>query len=321
MTLALAGCGGKSHSSSAPRPAVEVGYSFAYDAGAVADRIAFARLRRRTGIAVRIRDLGGVANAVVALVRGNVQLATMPYPTAIRAAEEKAHLRIVLGATMAPDVLLVCRPGIRSVAELRGRRVVFDEPGLDGETLVHEALSAADVPLSAVKTSFLDESSARAAELAAGRADAAVLDRVDFERLRARGLRVGVLARLSEYRPRSAQTVWVVSERYERTHRRLVRRLVHGLLDGYAFVYTPTGRRAWVTLARRTVLRGKEAALAPGMYSFYRRVGYWPLRTRPVTPEQHARTVRFWLAAGQLDEYVPFSHVWDESFWRREAKR
>ena len=95
-----------------------------------------------------------------------------------------------------------------------------------------------------MKTSFLDESSARAAELAAGRVDAAVLDRVDYERLRARGLHLAVLARLSEYRPRSAETVWVVSESYEQTHRVLVRRLVRGLLDGYAFVYTPAGRRA-----------------------------------------------------------------------------
>src|SRR5439155_13920286 len=138
--VVIAGCGGGRHGGGTRRPALEVGYAFGYGAGDVADRIAFARLRRQSGIAIRIRELGGVANAVVALVRGNVQLATMPYPTAIRAAEEKAHLRIILGATMAPEFLLVGRPGIHSVEELKGRRVVFDEPGLDGETLVHEAL-------------------------------------------------------------------------------------------------------------------------------------------------------------------------------------
>src|SRR5207244_10489372 len=102
----------------------------------------------------------------VALVRGDVQLATMPYSTAIRAADEGAHLRVVLGRSMASDFVLVARRGIGSVGALRGRRVVFDEPGLDGETLVRVALARAGVPSSDVKLSVLAESSARAATLA-----------------------------------------------------------------------------------------------------------------------------------------------------------
>src|SRR5437763_3421939 len=183
----LAGCGGGGHGSAPRRPALEVGYPFAFDTGDVADRIAFARLRRRTGIAIRIRELGGVGNTVVALVRGEVQLATVPYSTAIRAVDEGANLRVVLGANMASDFVLVARPGIDSVAALRGRRVGYDQPGLDGETLVREALTRADVPVSEVKLSPLGESRARADALAAGKLDAAVLEEVDYERLLARG--------------------------------------------------------------------------------------------------------------------------------------
>ena len=241
---ALAGCGsGRRPSAVSPRPTIDVGYAFGYETGDVADRIAFARMRRK-GIVVRVRELGGVANAVVALVRGDVQLATMPYSTAIRAADEGAHLRVVLGQNMASDFVLVARRGIGSVEALRGRRVAFDEPGLDGETLVRVALARAGVPTSDVKLSPLAESSSRAAELASGRVDAAVLDKPDYERLRQHGLALDVLGRLSDFRPRSAQNVWVVSQRYEEKHRALVGRVVRGLLDGYAFVYGPAGRRA-----------------------------------------------------------------------------
>ena len=319
--LALTGCGSKRHTASPPRPSVEVGYSFAYAAGDVADRIAFERLRRRAGIAIHIRNLGGVAQAVVALVRGDVQLATMPYSTAIRASEEGAHLRVVLGANIASDFVLVGGPGIDSVGALRGRRVAFDEPGLDGQTLLQVALARAGLAGSAVKSSAISEPGARAAALAGGKVDAAVLDEADYERLREHGEPVTILARLSAYRPRSTQTVWVVSQKYEQTHRMLLRRVVDGLLDGYAFVYTPAGRRAWVSLARRTVLRRENATLAPRLYAFYRRVRFWPLRNAPITPAQHARTVRFWIAAHQLDRFVSFARVWDESFWRRYAER
>src|SRR2546423_19227 len=138
----LTGCGNgaRARTSSPPRPAVEVGYRFGCDAAGVADRVAFAGLRRN-GIAVHVRELGGVANAVVALVRGEVQLATVPYSTAIRAADEGAHIRVVLGENMASDFVLVARPGIDSVAALRGRRVVVDGQGLDGDTLVRVALA------------------------------------------------------------------------------------------------------------------------------------------------------------------------------------
>jgi hypothetical protein len=67
--------------------------------------------------------------------------------------------------------------------------------------------------------------------------------------------------------------------------------------------------------ARRSVLRD-DPELAPRIYDFYRSVRFWPLPADPVTPAEHRRTVRFWLGVHQLDAYVPFSRVWDSSFWR-----
>jgi ABC-type nitrate/sulfonate/bicarbonate transport system substrate-binding protein len=302
-----------------PEPAVEVGYPFPYDASNVADRLAFAGLRRK-GIAVRVRELGGVANAVVALVRGDVQLATVPYSTAIRAVDEGARVRVVLGRKMVSDFVLAARPGIDSVAALRGRRVAFDASGLDGDTLVRVALARAGVPSADVKPSALPDSSARAAALAAGRVDAAVLDEADYERLRDRGLGVGVLARLSALEPRSAASVWVVSQTWADRHPALVGRIVRGLLDGYGYVYTAAGRRAWIAAARRSVFR-RDPTLAPRIYDFYRSARFWPLRDRPVTRAEHRRAVRFWLAGRQLERYVPFARVWDASWWRNAARR
>jgi ABC-type nitrate/sulfonate/bicarbonate transport system substrate-binding protein len=318
--ITLAGCGdGARRGDNSRPPALEVGYAFAFDAGDVADRIAFERLRRRSGITARIRYLGGVAEAVVALVRGDVQLATMPYSTAIRAADEGARLRVVLGANMASDFVLAARPGIDSVEALRGRRVGYDQPGLDGETLVREALARAEVPTSDVKLSALGAPTARADALAAGKVDAAVLDEAAYQQLLGRGRSLVVLARLADFRPRSAQTVWVVSQSYERMHRAQLQRVVDGLLAGYAFVYTPAGRRVWIETARRSVLEGPDARLAPRLYAFYRRTRAWPLRGEPVTPAQHARTVRFWIHAHELAKPVPYARVWDSSFWRRAA--
>ena len=315
-TLTAAGCGGSGDRTGSRRPVLDVGYAFAYDAGDVGDRVAFARLRSRTGIQLRVRELGSVANAVVALVRGDVQMATMPYSTAIRAADEGAHLRVVLGAKMVPELVLAGRGDVASIGELRGRRVAFDALGTDGETLVRRALARDGVPAAGVTLTPLDTSGSRAAALASGRVDAAVLEEVDYTRLRAQGEPVTVLARLSDLRPRSTQTVWVVSQDYERTHRKLLARIVDGLLDGYAFLYTPAGGQAWLERARRSALDDDEPIVAKRLYAFYRRMRFWPQRDEPVTPQQHLRTARFWVETRQLDGVVPFARVWDARFWR-----
>jgi ABC-type nitrate/sulfonate/bicarbonate transport system substrate-binding protein len=316
IALAAAGCGGSSSRDDGSRPRVDVGYAFAYDAGDVGDQVAFARLRRRTAIEFRIRELGSVANAVVALVRGEVQLATVPYATAVRAAEEGAHLRVVLGANMSSELVLVGGGDVASVAELRRRRVAVEALGVDGEALVRRALARAGLSRSQVTLTALDKSAARADALAAGRVDAAVLEELDYVRLRVRHEPVSVLASFADLRPRSTETVWVVSQAYERTHRVLLQRIVDGLLDGYGFLYSRAGRRAWLAQARRSALDDDAPVVAKRVYAFYRRVGFWPVRDEPVTREQHLRTVRSWVASRQLDRVVPFSRVWDASFWR-----
>jgi ABC-type nitrate/sulfonate/bicarbonate transport system substrate-binding protein len=312
--LTAAGCGGSGDDGAHMR--VDIGYAFGSDVGDVGDRIALARVRRRTGIEFRIRELGGVANAVVALVRGDVQLATMPYATAVRAADEGAHLHVVLGANMTSELVLVGRGDIRSGAGLRGRRVAVEALDVDGEALVRRALARGGVPLSEVTLTALGKSAARADALASGRVDAAVLEEVDYVRLRVRGKRPNVLARFRDLRPRSTETVWVVSQVYERTHRALLQRVVDGLLDGYGFLYLPAGRRTWLARAQRSVLDDDGPVVAEQMYAFYRRVRFWPLRDEPVTPAQHLRTVRSWIETHQLDGVVPYRRVWDASFWR-----
>jgi ABC-type nitrate/sulfonate/bicarbonate transport system substrate-binding protein len=320
VVLVASGCGGHKSSRGKPRTVVDVGYAFGFDSGDVGDRVAFSRLERGSRLSFRFKDLGGAPNAVVALVRGDVQLATMPYSTAIRAITAGAKVRAVVGQNIESEFLLVGGPGIRNVAALRGRRVAFDKPGLDGETLVNETLGKAKVPRSAVELSALGESTSRAAALSSGRIDAAVLENVDYLRLRQTKPGITILSRLSDFRPRSAQTVWVVAERYEQKHPALVQQLVDGLLDGYGFVYTEAGRTAWLALARKTVLAHTSATLAPGVYDFYRQVRFWPIRDEPVTAAQHEKTIRFWLRVGQLEQDVAFSRVWDDHFWRDSAR-
>lgn len=317
LVLAATSCGGDGDepATGQARESIEVGYSFGFDAGDVADRIAFRRLEEQGGPRAKLVDMGGVANAVTALVRDDVDIAVVPYPGAVEAAASGAGIRIVLGANMAAEFLLVARPEIGGPADLRGRTVVHSGPGSATKALAEAVVRQAGLGAGDVRFRVIKDSPAKTVALVAGRADAATIDVVDYERVKARHPDLHVIGRLSEIQPRAAVMVWAVSRNAVEERPEQIQTIVDGLLDGYAFVYTDAGRAAWLEEAQRTALEGDTAGLARKTYDFYRRAGFWARRGEPVTPAQHERVVRFWLTEGLVEKGAAYSDVWEPRFW------
>ena len=315
LLLGAASCGGGGGATGEAPQSIEVGYSFGFDAGDVADRIAFRRLEERGGPRAKLVDMGGAANAVTALVRDDVDIAVVPYPGAVEAAGSGAGIRIVLGANMAAEFLLVARPEIHGPADLRGKIVVHSGPGSATKTLAEAVARQAGLDAGDVRFRVIKDSPAKTVALVAGRADAATIDIVDYERVRARHPGLHVIGKLSEIQPRAAVMVWAVSRKAIEERPEQVETIVDGLLDGYAFAYTDAGRAAWLEEAQRTALEGDTPELARKTYDFYRRVGFWARRGQPVTPAQHARVVRFWLAEGLVEKAAAYAQIWEPRFW------
>jgi ABC-type nitrate/sulfonate/bicarbonate transport system substrate-binding protein len=222
----------------------------------------------------------------------------------------------VLGSNMALEYVFAALPGFKTPADLVGKRVGISGPGQDTDVLVRTVLSRAHVDPGKVHFSALQDSTSRVAALLAGRLDAAALEYTDLRRLQARVPGVVILGRMSDVKPRSAQTIWVVSRGWAAKHPALLKTTVDGLLDGYRFVMSPAGRTAWIEKAKATVLAGSPDWLIAGTYDYYRSIRFWPSADEPVTPAIHERAVAFWTASGQLEGGVPFAKLWDASLWR-----
>jgi ABC-type nitrate/sulfonate/bicarbonate transport system substrate-binding protein len=319
LLLVLVGCGNAPDDSkrSAAAP-LEVGYSFGFDAGDVGDRIAFRRVEQ-SGIRVRTRDMGSPTNAVAALTRGDIELANMPYTVLADAVANGVPIRAILGANMAPEFLLVGRPGIASVADLRGKVVVHSGPGTISEVLVRVALKRAGLGPRDVSLRGIQESPQKAAALVSGRAEGGAVEFVDYELLRRELPGAKVLVRQLDVQPRATVMVWVMKRSTMERSPARVGRIVAGLLRGYGDVYSAAGRRSWLELARKSVLADAPPGLAPRVYGFYRDVGFWPRRGQPVTQAQHDALVAYWRANGVFDGDLPFTEAWDMSFWPAAA--
>lgn len=318
LLLGAASCGGDDDGGEAAGrapEAIEVGYSFGFDAGDVADRIAFQRLERGGGPKVEMVDMGGSANALTALVRGEIDAAVVPYLAAVEAAASGTGIRIVLGANMAPEFLLVARPEIRGASDLAGKTVVHSGPGTVTSTLAEAVARRAGLGPGEVRFRTIQESPAKAAALIAGHVDAATIEFVDFERIRPEHPDLHVIGRLVDIQPPAAAMVWAVSRDAVEDRPEEVRTLVDGLLDGYAFAYTDAGRREWLVEAGRTALEGERPDLVRSTYDFYRRIGFWPRRGQAVTRAQHDALVGFWREGQLIEDAPPYDDVWEPSFW------
>jgi ABC-type nitrate/sulfonate/bicarbonate transport system substrate-binding protein len=306
VSVTVAGCGGDG----GEPQTLNVGYGWGADVGDTGDSLAFRALERDEGLKVQVRDMGGEAEAIVGLTRGDVQLAQLGYNDALNAIAAGADVRALMASNMAPEFLFVGRPGVEKPADLRGKRVAHSGAGAEGETLLDHTLRKGGLTQSDVKVSAMDDSVARAAALAGNRLDAAMLEVPDYERLRASDPGYRVLSRMTEIQPPVPHNLWIVDREWADQHRDELERIVAGLMDGYASVYTKDGRSAWIEEARRSFLKDEDPALAEKLYAFYKEVRYWPTQDRMVDQSDHDAAVRLFLDGGQIENGVPYGAVW-----------
>lgn len=306
VCVTVAGCGGDG----GEPQTLTVGYAWGADVGDTGDRLAFKALERDAGLEIGVRDMGGEAAAIVGLTRGDVQLAQLGYPSTLDAVAAGAGVRALMASNMVPEFLFVGRPGIEEPAGLRGKRVAHSGPGTEGEALLDLTLRKGGLTRSDVKVSAIDDSVARAAALVGNRIDAAMLEVPDYERLRASDPGYRILANMTEIQPPVPHNLWIVDKEWADQHPDDLERIVSGLLDGYAFVYSKDGKSAWTEEARRSFLKDEDPAVADNLYAYYKNVRYWPTHDRAVSEAEHDRAVRLWLDAKQIEKGVPYEAVW-----------
>jgi ABC-type nitrate/sulfonate/bicarbonate transport system substrate-binding protein len=319
VALALGACGDDDGSTGEPKDTgartLKIGSSFSPDIGDAADELGYKELERK-GISITESELGRGPSAIGGIVRGDVDIAKLTPSDAMPAIAGGADILAILATGTIDDQVLVGREGTTRVAQLRGKRVVTSSPGVRERGLLR-FLEANGLSKDDLKVIHLPDSSARAAALERGRAEAATLDFSEAERLRGT-LELNTLAEASDLDQTHGTPVLIVSRDFAAQNRELLSELVETMLDTYETTYTPAGRRAWLKQAQ-ALAPDDPSSVLEATYDFQRRIGYWPRRTRPITAAQHAETNEVMIKAGLLDEPLPLEKLWDLSFWRAAA--
>jgi ABC-type nitrate/sulfonate/bicarbonate transport system substrate-binding protein len=314
--LAVAGCG-SSNAASNEMTTLKIGYGFGADANDGADPIGFGILANRFGIHLKQVDFGSATDAIVALDRGDLQIANVGQSQAVPAIQAGAKIRLVLPSNALSEFALVARGGITTPGQLRGMTVLISSPQGSTASFVKQVISRGGVPLGSVRFPAIRDSSDRIVALEHGRADAALLDQLDIERLRLAGKPFTILGRIRDIEPVAPSTCWAISEAFIKAHPEEVQHFVNAMTIGYREIYAPAGRRSFLRTVEAGALKGADPRLAERMYAWYNANRYWP-GAELYTRQRYDKLMTYWTKRGAIDGTVPpYDQVWDTLYWER----
>jgi ABC-type nitrate/sulfonate/bicarbonate transport system substrate-binding protein len=315
LACTLAACGGGGGDDNANQ--LKVGYAYGFGVSNNADRVAFDRLQRDTGITPDIIETGGNEQAIAALTKGQVDLAKVSFTAALAAIAQGADIRVILTTNPTLDLILASTPPINSLADVRGERVLLDRPGPSPSVAATKlVLGGAGLSEGDYEIGYLPDSQNRIVALENGRAKVASVESADLVLAQGKA-DLNQLANVGAQVP-PPTTVLVARSDSTKDDASRLNKEVSALLAGYESVYTPAGRAAWIAKARENELKDQPADVANRIYDIERANRYW-VRGGPPTQADYQRTLSFLLGNHVIDNSVPFDQVWDTSFWANAA--
>ena len=327
LCVGLAACGGGGSSSSttggssessggggesggaASTEGIGVAYASALDPNDVADQFGLAEA------GADVETLNEDSAVVAGLNRGSIEVGNVDYDAAVSAVAEGLPIKIIYISQTTPEYQFVANPEIKTIADLAGKKVGYQEPGSQTEIFA-ENIVKEEAPQIYDEVEFiaLAESSRRAQAMVAGQLDASPLETINLAQLEEQGgyHSLAKWSDLSGAAKEALGTAWITTdEDYEKNKAKL-QAFVEDLQKGYNEAYADEA--AWLSLAEET-LSEVETKLLPAVYKVYVGENMYPKSGKPaITPSIFKANDSFWRSLGEWekpvsDEMVAFDLV------------
>ncbi len=217
------------------------------------------------GLEARIVLIRGAPTLVASLISGDVEVGYTGGPAVIGAAAQGIYLRILSSVSSKLTHTLIANPSIKSVEQLRGKRMGIQSIG--GSTWMHTMLALEHVGLEAKRDNInllvIGDSVLIGQSLEAGRIDAATLDGALVRRLRSKGFTA--LADLTPHNIPMVNQAIVVSPEFLQKRGEVAERIVMALVDSLAFTLAPQNK-AVVTKTMMKRFQFSDAAVGEEGY-------------------------------------------------------
>ncbi|HSE85296.1 MAG TPA: ABC transporter substrate-binding protein [Candidatus Binatia bacterium] len=233
-------------------------------------------LFRKNGLDVELLHIPSSSRAIQAILAGEIAISFMDGANAVQANLKGANLALVAGATNRMVFSLMAKPEIKSVSDLRGKKIGITRIGSSTHTSALYALNQAGLKPSDYQILPLVEVPNIFTALAAGQVDAGVVSPPTNSRARKAGFKE--LVNLAKEGPEYVSVAVGTSRTYLNGNENTVRRVVRSYAEG---VYIFKTNKAAALKMIENQLRVKDADIQEDTYNQFRQyLEYPPYVTR-----------------------------------------
>lgn len=299
--------GGMTSAQDDPIP-LHIAYGSDIDPADVADLMGLDILEDM-GYSVEVTAMTADSNAVAGMISGQIDIASIGLPDAIKAYHIGVPLRVVIPSNMVFEFVLIGQPGIMTVEDLVGQRVAYHGPGSGTEILPRMLVRQAEgITEDDMEWIILPESPNRAAAMEADRIDVTALEFADVLTLREGGKDYGIIASFSDIAPEAIATSWVVMDSYAQENPEILNDLATALAMGYAQAISD--KEAWMAKATEVIPVPEERLSET--YDFYLDIGMFP--AAPFFSEEIWEAMNtFFTSVGEYEDPAPYDMVVSEA--------
>lgn len=283
---------------------LRIAYASDLDPGDMADQIGLDLLKEQ-GIETEVIQLTDDSAVVAGLLRGDIDIGNLDVTAAIKAFQVGVPLRVLIPANTSVEFVLIGQPGIKTVQDLKGKKVAFHGPGSGTEILPRMLVEQAEgIEQSDVEWIVLPESPNRAAAMEADRIDVTALEFADVLTLQEGGKAYEIIASFYDVAPEAIASTWAVTDDYYKANTEALKQFAAGMAEGYAAAYTD--RDLWMSKA--TAILETDDARLEKTYDFYAEINMFP-KAPFYTQEIWDKMNTFYISSGEFEDPTPFDMV------------
>jgi NitT/TauT family transport system substrate-binding protein len=187
-------------------------------------------LFKKNGLDVELIHIPSSSRAIQAILAGEVAISFMDGSNAVQANLKGANLRLIAGATNRMVFSLMAKPDIKSISDLRGKKIGITRVGSSTHTSALYALGQAGLKASDYQILPLMEVPNILTALVAGQIDAGVVSPPTNSRARKAGFKE--LANLAKEGPEYVSVAVGTTRSYITANEDIIRRVVRSYAEG-----------------------------------------------------------------------------------------
>jgi NitT/TauT family transport system substrate-binding protein len=193
-------------------------------------------LFKKYGLEVKVIELAGGVFTFRAVVAGSADVASGPGPFSTVARHKGAATKMVVANMPKLEASMIVTKDIKTLADLKGKRIGIQEPGGLADTLARGVLRAAKIDPKEV--TFVSIATEDVPALVAGQIDTAILhvEQEIIAQQKIPGLHA--IARMWEIQPENLYNALVVTEKLIKDNPAAVKALVKGHIEATRLIYT-----------------------------------------------------------------------------------